>query len=160
MPIVKGFDFKTVESFFAFDPGGTTGFAHCKVDRSTNTLIVVEHSEFPNWTRLESLLARKKEGHVVVYETFTNLTTDANLIPVEVIGVLKYLTNKKGIFRFPQKPNERKCIEKIYPAVMQKISSHSGDAVKHAIYFAVFRLGMINCKIDIACKRKRKLPRC
>ena len=152
-----GFSTAEITNFIAYDPGGHTGFAKCSVNQKESLLIIDEVGEFPCWRELESQLARKdKDSFVVVYESFHLRIIEANLVPVEVIGVIKFLTDKKEILRYPQKPADRKSIEKIYPDLMQVVTSHGADAVKHAVYFAMFKLKLKNLKIKINGNKKQK----
>lgn len=154
--MIPNFGYDKIEEFFAYDPGGTTGYAKCKVERQNGVLNIYEVGEFPNWAQFEAhLKGKSSEKFAVIYESFHLISSSAVLIPVEVIGVLKFLTDKKSILRYPQKPSERKVAEKIYPEVFQTVSSHGADAVKHAIVFAVFKLGLKNMKVRINGNKKK-----
>lgn len=154
--MIPNFGLGKIEEFFAYDPGGTTGYAKCKVDRQNGILNIYEVGEFPNWSQLEAHLKGKTpDKFAVVYESFHLISSSAVLVPVEVIGVLRFLTDKKSILRYPQKPTERKSAEKIYPDVFQTVVSHGADAVKHAIVFALFKLELKNMKVRIAGNRKK-----
>ena len=152
------FEISGIKEYIAYDPGGHTGFAKCKVHLNESLLEIIEVGEFPIWHNIESQLARRdKDSFVVVYESFHLRMIEANLIPVEVIGVIKFLTDKKSILRYPQKPADRKSIEKIYPDLMNVITSHGADAVKHAVYFAMFTMKIKNLKIKINGNKKQKI---
>jgi hypothetical protein len=148
------FNYSNVEHFIAYDPGGTTGYAYCNYNN--NHLTIIDSGEFPNWEKVERHLKTKSpKNFVLVYESFTVLSTSICTTPIEVIGVIKEWTNKKHLLRYAQKPNERKVIDKLFPELAKTFSSHSGDALRHAVYFAFFRLA--NQKLTVSYKSSKKV---
>ena len=65
------FEISGIKEYIAYDPGGHTGFAKCKVHLNESLLEIIEVGEFPIWHNIESQLARRdKDSFVVVYESF------------------------------------------------------------------------------------------
>ena len=131
-----------IERIYAFDPGGTTGYCVISIDRARVRILIEEIGEFTTWSRLRELMVWKlnKEKEAVVYEGFRVRTLDANLIPVEVIGVLRYLCCENKIMHFEQMPAERVITEKWFPALVSDFPSHYGSAVRHGIFFCTKHL--------------------
>ncbi len=125
-----------------FDPGGTTGYAKLNCYYETNSLVVTEIGEFQTWEKVEELIKYAwSRPHVgIVYEGFRLRVISAVLIPVEVIGVIRFLCLKLKVPHFEQLPHERKLVDTWYQSNMAHFPSHYGSAVRHGIFFAVKNL--------------------
>lgn len=131
------------EELICLDPGGKTGYARLKIDYVNKAIHVVEIGEFQTWRDLHKLTeyARACTYSVcVVYEGFQVMTLAANLIPVEVIGVIRYLCLNKDVWHFMQMPHERKVVDRWFASQMKDFPSHYGSAIRHGIFFAVKNL--------------------
>jgi len=135
------------EVVHAYDPGGTTGYARVRIDYKRGAIDVEQVGMFRTWSLLDDHFKKiDNQRECVVYEEFQLRTVAANLIPVEVIGVLKYLCyNVYRIQNYKQPAyiqNGGKSgtpVEKWYP-VLKKFSSHPASALKHAVYFSTAKL--------------------
>jgi hypothetical protein len=132
------------EEVLVYDPGGTTGFARLRVNKAQKLITVIEIGEFNTWEKVfdhvkEINDLKKHSCTCVVYEGFTCRTLAANLIPVEVIGVIRALCSNSCIHHYKQEPHERLAVEKWYPNIY-KFPSHYGSAVRHGVHFCVSRL--------------------
>lgn len=142
------------QELWCYDPGATTGFALCKVNKSDRIITLDQIGERNIWNGIENdILAikaintdRGRPYACVVYEDFTlhqgSPTNGIVLIPVQVIGVIRFLCYKHFVPCFSQMPYERfigkerdKIIEKRYPP-LQYIHSHYGSATRHGVMFA------------------------
>ena len=136
---------KVYEVIHAFDPGGTTGYARIRVRNDTFALTRIR--EFPNFQWVETIInSMDPEKECIVCEDFFARQYGACLIPVEVIGVIKFLAVKRGIKVFFQKPyiQNRKDgstpVKGWYP-IITKIGSHAESATAHGVHFAVEMVG-------------------
>lgn len=150
MSIVK-LNLDKFDYIYAYDPGGMTGFCKVYIDRARKVLRILEIAEFQTWDKLEEHIhSLNKENTLIVFESFTIRTMAVHLIPVEVIGVLRFLANKHGVLHFTQPPaaqgargsdkvngnRESPIVEKWYPQ-LKVFSSHHGSATRHAIFFCI-----------------------
>lgn len=132
------------DELIVYDPGGTTGFARFKIDYINKIIRVIEIGQFPTWSLLrahvEYIRSRELGSIAVVYESFTVRTLNAVCIPLEIIGIIRFLCLENEIHHFPQQPSDRLISEKWFPNNMPHFPSHSGSAVRHGIFFAVKHL--------------------
>lgn len=128
---------ETIDTLYCYDPGGTTGHARVHIDKQQKLVTVTDLGEFQTWSKLEDHFNElDKERTAVIYEGFRLRTIAANLIPVEVIGVIREKCLAKQIFHYEQLPGERYAVEKWYPQTL-KVTSHHGSAMRHGIFFAI-----------------------
>lgn len=140
------------EVVYVYDPGGTTGYARIRIDYETETIVIEEVGEFTTWTLLRQHLMEIKTRNLhtdeacVVYESFTVRQLNVNVLPVEVIGVIKFLCLEYQIHSFAQEPMHQSIKKSTFspngvPPVLAwfpKLSvfdSHHASAVRHGIYF-------------------------
>lgn len=143
-----GYDNSEIDKIIAYDPGGTTGFARIYIDRARERVVIEEIGEFQTWDKFEEHLSNVDDNTLVVYEDFALISLRVNLIPVEVIGVLRYLCCAKFFVRhYAQMPRERIASEKWYPE-LDKFTSHYGSAVRHGIAFVVGKLIKSRWKLE------------
>jgi len=132
---------KQFNELLIYDPGGTTGYARIRLDREGNSITIFEAGEFANYVLAEDHLNKlNKENTIFLYESIvinTRYPTPQEVrIPIEMIGVLKYLCTKLKITYFEQDPARRKAAELWYPKI-HSLTSHHGSACRHGIVFAV-----------------------
>lgn len=126
----------------AFDPGGTTGFIELLVSFD-EPVKILRHDEFKTFTKVNEYMEKSNDTNlIVIYETFHILTMYANPIPLEVIGVIKYLSILKGITLYPQTPDTRHFAGKRYPRETRNIKSHTESALLHSMTYCYFKLGI------------------
>jgi hypothetical protein len=140
-------DYSQFKTLHCFDPGGTTGYAKLTIEHAQALVRIDALHEFHAWSKLDEILNEDfdRKNSLVIYENFTTRTLAAHLIPVEVIGVLKYLCGKHQIFNIEQSPQ---CQGPTWvnnvkgaPAVVRKypelniFTSHFSSALRHGIYF-------------------------
>lgn len=163
------------KELWCYDPGGTTGFARLLINKEEKRIKILEIKNRRNWQEIENdvleikelnnleyVYAYEKDGikqtrtnhktinHAcVVYEGFqlhkNSPTNGIQLIPVEVIGVLRFLCGKHYVHSFMQMPHERligKAPDKVtdiidlwYPSLLN-FPSHYGSALRHGVVFA------------------------
>ena len=84
------------ERILCFDPGETTGWALLVGDK------LVEWGQFPLWEGVPRLMRRRRIDYVVVeqfrlYRDKARAMIGSTFLPVQVIGVIRYLAEQKGI---------------------------------------------------------------
>ena len=120
----------------ALDPGDTTGYVdmeHC----DDKIVLVHEAGQFGGWQELGRLIRAPIER--VVYEKFAILSANVSPIPLQVIGVLKYVSAERGIITHGQMPNSRLAVLKRYPEIDTGIAKseypHRRDALLHGLTY-------------------------
>lgn len=133
----------------AYDPGELTGF--CQFRIVDNTPVLVNSKEFRTWTELDQWI--HPDVDYLIYESFTIRTMAVNPIPLEVIGVIKYLCKKSGINPIPQTPVQRTHADRVFKNQLADIKSlesrgivyeHRGDAIRHALTYMNLKLYIRN----------------
>ena len=121
---------------YCYDPGGTTGFALLDLDHVKRTITVKELGEFSTWANITTHSEAIKPNECFLYEDFKLRIITANLIPVEVIGVIRYICGVKGLPMFKQMPHERKVAVEWYKELNSiDNSTHWFSALSHGIVF-------------------------
>jgi len=122
----------------AFDPGETTGWALYCTDSGTGETCKVS-GEFPTWRLLHALI-ESYNPDVVVYEEFrlypamAKAKSFSTFPEVEVIGVLKYLCQQRGLTPVAQKASYKDQVE--IPRRVDGVKGpHARDALRHAVYY-------------------------
>lgn len=124
----------------AADPGNMTGWATISFDDHWDASLVnagqLPADEFCDWMMTATGLV-----DLVVYETFTitSQTTrkSPQPIPIEVIGVLKFLARRAGTRIEPQSPGSAKQF--VTDAQLRKLGlwqpgkDHARDAIRHLV---------------------------
>lgn len=155
---VQSVNFNLIDEFISYDPGGTTGYAKCKIIRQPNKrplLVIREYGEFPTYKNIRRHLTRVNfMSFAVVYESFSAKVLPVINAPIEVIGVIKFLAGEKKLITFGQPPTAKRIMERAFPELAKKLVSHHGDAIRHAIYFAVFKMCLKDPRIIIQCREK------
>lgn len=126
----------------SYDPGGTTGFVEMLFSFD-EPVKLLRHDEFNTWTKLDQLMIKDEDTSlIVVYETFHVLTLSANPIPLEVIGVLKYLARQRNIITVPQTPDTRLFAKRRFPMQVKDFNSHTESALLHCLSYAYNKLSI------------------
>ena len=126
-----------------FDPGDHNGW--CLME--SNPIELVVSGELPDWHGVLELIEEYKPS-IIVFESFQLYAWKAQslswntFLPVEVIGVIKYLAEERGIPCISQGPAERKFFtdEKLKELGMWEKSKHARDAVRHGMLFVRYKL--------------------
>ena len=112
-------------NLWMYDPGGTTGYAHFKDGK------LLEWGEFSKWLGIDSQV---HEGDTVAYEKASVRTPAFHPVVFEVIGVIKYLSQKNNCMLLERHPSQIVGIQKWPVYNLRVISSiHARDAVCHGI---------------------------
>ena len=134
----------------AFDPGGTTGYAHGSISEVKEQSVTnVVCGTFADWHYpggLEELILKVKPD-VIVYEIFALYAHKAaaqawkTFVEIEAIGVIKYLGEKHDIPVIGQTPAEGKHFwndEKLKRVGLYAPITHERDAIRHLLYYEKF----------------------
>jgi len=127
---------ESIKSILAFDPGGTTGWACLREGQLAG-------GSFPLWSKVEHLLVSVGPD-IVVCEDFLLYPGKAQHLywnrfeAVQVIGVLKFLTDKFGIPLVMQTAAQGKAMKVVR---VHEFNKHATDALRHALRLAL-RLGV------------------
>lgn len=112
-------------NLWVYDPGGTTGFAHFKDSR------LLEYGAFSRWEGIESQICN---GDMVAYEKASARHPAFDPVVFEVIGVIKYLSQKSNCIVVERHPSQIVGIQKWPVYNLRTISNpHARDAVCHGI---------------------------
>jgi hypothetical protein len=113
-----------------FDPGETTGWSFLFDG-------YIEGGSFKLWYSAEELIDTYMPS-VILYESFNLCAGTAHrlignqFLAVQVIGVIRYLADKRNILCTSQPPNMRMGITLVR---MQGFDKHAKDAVRHGIRY-------------------------
>lgn len=135
---------------FAYDPGGTTGWAAFYVFPEMRTATLAQWGELKTWVEIDQHILHR-DVQSVVFENIVPRSPDFNPIGLEVIGVIKYLCWKKGI---PVSYQPNAVIHGIarwgiYDSLWKRVKSqHSKDAISHGIVY----LRKLKFTVDIGPK--------
>lgn len=153
---------------FALDPGGTTGWARCKIVELADTisedgvLRTKRHGEYKSgqleggahhkilWDKLAELLQETDELHIVVesfqFRQFDNKRDGIVLVSLEYIGVARlfHMMHPDRTKLVMQTPAEGKTFvtnDKIRAiGLWSPALPHAMDAMRHLLYYQVIRL--------------------
>jgi len=132
----------------AFDPGETTGYAVADLDTiQDNCPKIISWGEFPNWKQVDSLI-RTVVPRLIIYEKFILYPGKAKalsfneMIPAQVVGVIRFLAEKENIAIVGQTAREGKG-HKIPEDLFKKVDAHMRDAMSHIKYYAM-REGLVH----------------
>jgi len=128
-----------METVLAFDPGGTTGFALMVPEKKR--IVVLKTGEFPDWRMVPDLVngVGFPKPTAVVYELFNVKRLDVPTIPMETIGVIRYVAELAGLPIKGQPPSMRKSIDAMYGSDIDWARSHAGSAVRHGAVYCIQR---------------------
>lgn len=127
----------------AIDPGETTGacvYAYgCRIQEPE--LYHWEY-EFPLWRDINKIIEHMMVDAIVVerfslYPGRARALSHNALIPVQVIGVIKYIAEQKRILLFEQTQGAKDMIK----IDKRGLSNHMYDALRHAIAFSLSDTG-------------------
>ena len=115
-----------------FDPGETTGWAFLTDGK-------ISGGSFPLWAQVKELINCYRPD-VVLYESFYLRARAARhligspFLTVQVIGVIRYLTDELGAVSVSQMPAQRTGI---LLKRMRGFDRHARDAVKHGLRYLI-----------------------
>jgi hypothetical protein len=132
------------DDLLVYDPGGTTGYARIKVERARNEIHLYEVGEFHLHSRMKEHISKlDNQRSVLLYESIvinTRFPTPQEVrLPIEIIGITKFLCCEYGVLHFEQAPAVRNAAESWYPK-LREIYSHLGSATRHGVVFACEKL--------------------
>lgn len=146
-------------TILSFDPGGTTGYAIVSPIPETRTVLVREVGEFPAWDGVEELVGRVVGRGSVVYEDFLIKRLDVPGIALQVIGVIRFVSDRLGVPAESQPPSMRNSIDRMYGPDFAKVASHKGSAVRHAVVYCIRRLpGLVRPRVEFTEEAAGSFP--
>lgn len=122
-------------TILALDPGETTGYV--VVTRLDDGQTVVNAGgQFSGWSDMDRIITNFKID-LILYERFAILSANVSPIPLQVIGVIKYVAHLHKIPIIGQMPNIRKAILKRYPNIADHLTAtvHYRDAFLHVMTY-------------------------
>jgi hypothetical protein len=121
---------------YAYDPGGTTGWARFEV--LGKIAFLTASGEFPLWRDIPAQLAIDYQHYdvVVVYENIIPRYIDFNPVGLQTIGVIRYLCESLGIPHAHQPNSVIHGVEKWGLYSLDHVRSpHARDAISHGIVY-------------------------
>ena len=123
----------------SLDPGVTTGWAVVDTDQRK----VVQYGEIRLWRGIEELISKWKPD-TVLYEEFKlypwarKAQTWSEFEPVQVIGVIRYLSELHGVesVKQPASVCKSKSAKRLTPDAARGVGDHIRDAIVHALVLA------------------------
>ena len=120
---------------YAYDPGQTTGWAKFVMHNVTRSAKLLDWGEFDLWHGIAGQLAEDATP-TIVYEKIVPRHPSFNPIGLEVIGVIRFLSETHGCVAIHQMNAQIHGVFKwgTYDELFKSIKSdHSKDAIAHGI---------------------------
>jgi hypothetical protein len=132
-----------VVRIYSFDPGVTTGFADCLVDKANGRMLVRNGLELRELSHLSFIFhpALFTQGGQLLFpaqvlcEKVANKTVGFNEYAIEVMGMIRLLVDSVGLPCLFRPPGMMEAARRRHE-VREIRSNHVRDAVHHAIAFA------------------------
>lgn len=129
-------------NLYCFDPGGTTGFGHLRVEPKSQLITIITLGELNMWEGLELIIPEipkplnPVDQPVVICEHLSAQHPSFRQIGIEVMGAIEYLCYVHTLKLVLQPPVMMAPPRQIHPLKKDIKSQHARDAVHHGIAFA------------------------
>ena len=122
------------------DPGETTGYIVAVITPGSRVMKIPEHGVLRLWHGLGPLMKRSRPN-IVIYERWrlypwtAKSLTWSEMLPVQVIGVLKFVSEMMHITCIGQNASFRKNYRLTKSRFKEVDNPHSRDALQHVLAF-------------------------